>query len=203
MGMARSDMVRQVVVVPHDPHWKTEFMVEADRVEQAIGPAVVNIHHIGSTAIPGIHAKPIIDLLVEVIELPPVDAAKFSMAALGYEALGEFGLPGRRYFQKTLATGDRTHHVHVFEVSTPEVDRHLAFRDYLIAHPTSARQYSDLKQQLAQAHPTDIESYMDGKHGLIRQLERAALQWRKVPVRPRPTRPSRSSSSTTAGHRSI
>lgn len=191
-------MVRPVIVVPHDPQWKTQFMLEADRIEQAIGPAVVNIHHIGSTAIPGIYAKPIIDLLVEVIELPPVDAAQGAMAALGYEALGEFGLPGRRYFQKTLATGDRTHHVHVFEVSSPEVDRHLAFRDYLMAHPAWAEQYSNLKQQLAQAHPTDIESYMQGKHGLIRQLEQTALQWRKVPVRPRPARP-RSRSSTAPG----
>jgi GrpB-like predicted nucleotidyltransferase (UPF0157 family) len=169
--------MRHVIVVPHNPHWRVAFAAEAALVASAIGPAVVTIHHIGSTAIPDIYAKPVIDLLVEVVDLEPVDRAQPALVALGYEAMGEFGLPGRRYFRKDNDQGDRTHHVHVFEAGSAEVERHLRFRDYLRAHPDRAQDYSNLKRHLAQLHPTDIEAYMDGKHGLIQELEQAARQW--------------------------
>ena len=102
------------------------------------------------------------------------------MGDLGYEAMGEYGIPGRRYFRKHNAMGVRSHHVHVFEVGSAQIDRHLAFRDYMRTHPHDARAYSDLKRQLAKAHPTDIEAYMDGKDAFIQAMDVKAAEWRLV-----------------------
>lgn len=170
----------RVEVVPPDPTWKEKFETEAQQIARVMGENVVAIHHIGSTAIPGIYAKPIIDFLVEVRDIHQTDAHTAEMTAIGYEALGEFGLPGRRYFRKNRSPEIRTHNVHTYEVGSSEITRHLAFRDYLIAHPAIAQQYSDLKQQLAQQHPQDIEGYMDGKDAFVKAIERQALVWYAV-----------------------
>lgn len=166
-----------VRVVPHDPEWRRAFVVEAARIASALGPPVVRVHHIGSTAIPGLVAKPIIDLLLEVDAIERMDRQASSMEALGYEALGEFGIPGRRYFRKDDARGERTHQVHAFREGSPEVVRHLAFRAYMAAHPDDAQAYGRLKQHLAGLHPEDIEAYMAGKDAYIKDRERVALAW--------------------------
>lgn len=163
--------------MPYDPAWKVEFQEASDHVSQALDDNVLAIHHIGSTAIPGIHAKPIIDILLLVADINMLDEQSPAMERLGYEAMGEFGIEGRRYFRKEDASGTRTHHVHAFERGDPEYERHLAFRDYMIAHPEKAQQYSHLKQKLAQAHPEDIEAYMDGKDPFIKEHEAKAIAW--------------------------
>jgi GrpB-like predicted nucleotidyltransferase (UPF0157 family) len=138
---------------------------------------MVSIHHIGSTAIPHIYAKPIIDLLVEVKDILVVDQCDSAMEKLGYVVMGEFGIPDRRFFLKDNAAGIRTHHVHVFAIDSPQIQRHLAFRDYLIAHLGIAQEYSDLKRDLAQQYPQDIQGYMDGKDGFIKEIDQQAAQW--------------------------
>lgn len=168
----------QVRVVPHNPQWQKLFEVESKRIIEALEENIVAIHHIGSTAIPGIYAKPIVDLLGEVKSLPELDDQRSYMEALGYEVIGEFGIPGRRYFRKNNTESIRTYHVHIFEMGSEQVSRHLAFRDYMIAHPTDAQRYSELKRRLAQKHPTDIEAYMGGKDGFIKAIDQAAMQWR-------------------------
>jgi GrpB-like predicted nucleotidyltransferase (UPF0157 family) len=155
-----------------------DFEVEAAQVALALGNNVTHIYHIGSTAIPHIYAKPVIDLLVEANDINRVDICSAAMAALGYTAMGEYGLPGRRYFRKHNAQGVRTHHVHTFTVGAPEVVRHLAFRDFMIAHPDCAQQYSELKRTLAAQYPTDIDGYMDGKDEFVKTMEQRALHWR-------------------------
>ncbi|HEU4882801.1 MAG TPA: GrpB family protein [Longimicrobium sp.] len=170
--------MNKVEVVPHDPRWRDAFEVESKHITAALGENVVAIHHIGSTAIPDIHAKPIIDLLVEVRDIAAVDGRGAAMEALGYQVMGEYGIPGRRYFRKDDQDGIRTHHVHVFRAGSGEVARHLAFRDYMIVHPADARRYSELKQRLAAEHPTSADAYMDGKDGFIQQVDRRAAQWR-------------------------
>jgi GrpB-like predicted nucleotidyltransferase (UPF0157 family) len=137
----------------------------------------VAIHHIGSTSIAGIFAKPIVDMLVEATNLREVDSRNDQMKSLGYEVMGECGIPGRRYFRKDNAVGDRIHNVHTFLAGTPDVTRHLAFRDFMRAHPAHARQYSDLKRNLARAHPESIEKYMDGKDSFIKDMEERATKW--------------------------
>lgn len=92
--------------------------------------------------------------------------------------MGEFGIPGRRYYRKNNASGIRTHKVNAYKAGSPEVERHIAFRDYIIAHPIEAQAYSDLKQKLAQEHPYDIEAYMDGKEPYIKKHEGKAIAWR-------------------------
>lgn len=172
-------LMRKVEVVPHNPKWRDAFAAEKQQIWQVFGDNLVAIHHIGSTAIPDIYAKPIIDLLVEVKAIAKTDQYNLSMEALGYEAMGEFGIPGRRYFRKNNAAGVRTHHVHTFEVGKPEVEKHLAFRDYMIVHLEDAQQYSNLKRELARKYPYDIHSYMDGKNQFIQQMNEKAAKWRE------------------------
>jgi len=172
-------MPRHVQVVPPNPRWAALFQAEAAIITQALGQEVVAIHHIGSTAIPGISAKPIIDILVDVRDILRIDACNPAMLRLGYEPKGEYGIPGRRFFIKG---GDeqRSHHVHVFQCGNPEIQRHLDFRDYLIAHPETAQEYSQLKQELARRFPTDIDAYMAGKDAFIREIDRRACAWRRA-----------------------
>jgi GrpB-like predicted nucleotidyltransferase (UPF0157 family) len=168
----------RVEVVPHNPEWKGEFERESQLIARAMGDIIVTIHHIGSTAIPGVYAKPIIDFLVEVQDITRVDERNAVMQALGYEAMGEFGLSGRRYFRKDNQQGIRTHHVHTYVADSPEIKRHLAFRDYMIAHPEDAQKYSELKLALVQKLDwNDIEGYMDGKDGFIKEMQKRALEW--------------------------
>lgn len=169
-----------VQVVDYDPAWPAEFRAEADRIRSALGECCVAVHHIGSTAIPGISAKPILDLLLEVDDLLQLDARTPALTAIGYEAKGEFGIPGRRYFRKDSPTGIRTHQIHSFEVGSAGSDRHLAFRDYMRAHPAVAQSYGVLKLRLAACHPDDIEAYMDGKDGFVQEHEAKALLWKKT-----------------------
>jgi GrpB-like predicted nucleotidyltransferase (UPF0157 family) len=170
--------MKKVEVVPHDPRWRDAFEAEAKHLAAALGENVVAIHHIGSTGIPGIYAKPIVDLLVEVRDLADVDGRSPAMESLGYVVMGEYGIPGRRYFRKNNREGNRTHHVHAFRAGSEEVVRHLAFRDYMIAHPADAQRYSELKRQLAEEHPHSMDAYMDGKDGFIKEMERRAAEWR-------------------------
>ncbi|MEL6440251.1 MAG: GrpB family protein [Cyanobacteria bacterium J06621_8] len=168
-----------IEVVPHKPQWKKDFNTESQLILVALGDNLLRIHHIGSTAIPRIYAKPIIDILVEVKDLDLVTTQTIAMEELGYEAMGEFGLIGRRYFRKENHSGIRTHHVHIYKANFLEVKRHQAFRDYMIAHPQAAERYSQLKQKLAQEYPHDIEGYMDGKDSFIQKMEQKALQWQE------------------------
>ena len=166
----------KIYMVPHDPQWRQEFQQETEKIAAALGGAVVAVHHIGSTAIPTIYAKPIIDMLLVVNDIQALDEKQTNMEALGYESLGEFGIPGRRYFRRDNALGDRTHQIHAFESDSPQITRHLAFRDYMIDNPDTAQEYSDLKRELAAKYPNDSEAYMDGKDEFIQEIDRRTAQ---------------------------
>jgi GrpB-like predicted nucleotidyltransferase (UPF0157 family) len=168
----------RIEVVPHDRKWAEKYQAESRRLRAILGDNVVSIHHIGSTAIPGILAKPIIDILVEVRDLSLVDAFNEKMTLRGYLPKGEYGIPGRRYFRKGTDT-HHTHHVHVFQTGDPNVERHLAFRDYLRTHPLEAQVYSQLKESLALRFHDDPESYMDGKDEFIRKIDDKAKTWKR------------------------
>lgn len=170
-------MGRQVQVVAHDPTWQERFREEANQLYATLGQEVIAIHHIGSTSIPNIYAKPIIDILIEVQDIDRIDDYNPLMRQMGYLPKGENGLKGRRYFIK----GDeehRTHHVHIYERGHPDIERHLNFRDYLQVHPEDAYRYSMLKEELACRFPTDIDAYQSGKAELIKELERKANTWK-------------------------
>jgi GrpB-like predicted nucleotidyltransferase (UPF0157 family) len=169
--------MRKVDVLPHDRQWHHAFTQEKQQLLQVLGDRVIRIHHMGSTAIPGIFAKPIIDLLVEVTAIARVDECDRSMEAIGYVVMGEHGIPDRRYSYKENSAGIRTHHVHIFEGGTSAITQHLAFRDYLIAHPDEAQRYSELKRELAQQYPYDIDRYIEGKAGFVQAMNQKAYQW--------------------------
>ncbi len=166
-----------LVVVPHNPAWGDAFHIEADAVLRALGVSALEVQHIGSTAIRQIAAKPIIDMLLFVRDLDELDAKATALAAMKYEAKREFGIAGRRYFRKHDAQGVCTHHVHAFRSGDPEGVRHIAFRDYMNAHPDCASAYGQLKLPLAAQHANDAEAYMDGKNGFVKEHERKALAW--------------------------
>jgi GrpB-like predicted nucleotidyltransferase (UPF0157 family) len=109
-----SDTTKHVLLRPHNPRWPKDFARESAAILTAFGTFLTEIHHIGGTAIPGIHAKPIIDMLAVTSDITLLDAPPRPLANLGYEALGEFGIPGRHFFRKTNAAGERTHHLRTF-----------------------------------------------------------------------------------------
>jgi len=116
-------------VVHHNPEWASHIKREAAALRAALMPLDVTFHHIGSTAIPDILAKPIIDLLGETDGLAAIDTRSETFEEIGYEVMGAYGIDGRRYFRKINCSGVRTHHLHIFEIRSRHAERHLAFRD--------------------------------------------------------------------------
>jgi len=165
-----------VVVLPYDLTWPDAFRQEALELRRALGDRIVALHHIGSTSVPGLLAKPIIDMLLEVSALEGLDRGNPQMRALGYEVMGAFGIEGRRYFRKSDADGVRTHQIHAFQSGSPHLLRHLAFRDFLRAHPGVAEAYGALKLELLGVSG-QAGAYMDGKDAFVRRVEGEALEW--------------------------
>lgn len=166
-----------VEITEYQPAWADQYQDEAARISQVLGTNLVAIHHIGSTSVPGLVAKPIIDLMAEVNSLEACDALKREMQFLGYEVMDAYGIPGRRYYRKFNSERRRTHHLHVFLSGSDHVTRHLAFRDYLIVHPETAQAYADLKLRLAAIDDGDWDSYLSGKEKFVKETERLALEW--------------------------
>jgi GrpB-like predicted nucleotidyltransferase (UPF0157 family) len=155
--------------------------VEMACLREAPGSLIVTVHHIGSTSIPGIMAKPIIDLLPVVSDLGHLDLSMPRVNSLGYDCLGEFGLPGRRYCRRNEpTTGKRAYQLHFYAHGSPEIDRHLAFPAYLRAHPEVATEYQAEKVRAAALHPDNTLDYNDAKNGWIKRVERDALHWWKT-----------------------
>jgi GrpB-like predicted nucleotidyltransferase (UPF0157 family) len=169
-------LVRKIRLAKYNPLWAEMYEKEAESVMIALGDYALRIHHIGSTAIPGTCAKPIIDILVEASEIKSIDNRNDAMIELGYKPKGEFGIPGRRYFSKGIDE-KRTHHVHIFQVGDLQIERHINFRDYLVTHPDKAKEYCRIKKQLAAQYPNDIGNYTDGKSEFINDIDQKALKW--------------------------
>ncbi|MDW0115301.1 GrpB family protein [Sporosarcina saromensis] len=167
--------MRKVEVTPYSVKWKSDFETESKRLQAIFGAEVIDIHHIGSTSVCGLAAKPIIDIMPVVKDISLIDKYTDEMDRIGYEAKGENGIPGRRYFQK--GGNERTHHVHIYEQGSRDIERHLAFRDYLRVHPNISKQYGDLKERLANQFPDDIDAYIDGKAEFASEIERQAVRW--------------------------
>jgi GrpB-like predicted nucleotidyltransferase (UPF0157 family) len=140
-----------VVLVPYDEAWPSLFVEERARIERALGSWAEGIEHVGSTAVPGLAAKPILDIMVGVGSLRDAEQYIRPLEQLCYECRGEAGVPGRLFFRK----GDpRSHHLHVTEIGSEFWERHLVFRDYLRAHPGTAREYARIKQHLVHHQAT-------------------------------------------------
>ncbi len=175
MNARRADATA-VTLAPHDPEWLRVATAEAARIAAGIGAAILRAEHIGSTAIPGIAAKPTIDLMPLVRSEHDLDACRAPMEELGYLWRGEYGVPGRRY-SVMERNGKRLFHVHIFTEGNENVARHLTFRDYLRVHPGEALAYEAAKRAAAEAHPHDTMAYNDHKAGWIRACQDRAKAW--------------------------
>ncbi len=169
-------MSYQIEVRPYDPTWPARFEAEAALLRTILGTEVVTVHHIGSTSIPGIKAKPIIDILLEVQDIERIDNYNAQMEIHGFMPRGEYGLPRRRFFPRTV-NGRRTTHVHSWQNGDPEIKRHLIFRDYMCAHPSAAEAYGRIKTNLAAQFADEREKYSDGKYAFVQEMERKAIAW--------------------------
>ena len=150
--------------------------MECDRIRKAAGATLLAVHHIGSTSIAGIVAKPTIDLLPVVDSLDALEARREQIEQLGYLWRGEFGIPGRRYCVLER-DGRRIFHVHFFARGNENIARHLAFRDYLRAHRDEALAYEAVKRAAAEAHPHNSLAYSEHKSAWIRACLERALAW--------------------------
>lgn len=170
-------MAQHVTVIEHNPIWEQMYNSESMKIREILGENCIEIFHIGSTAVKGLKAKPIIDIMPVVKDLACVDELADKFEKLGYEYLGEFGIIGRRYMHKG---GDkRTHQIHIFQKDDRiNIERHIAVRDFLRNHEEIANQYGMLKEKLALQYPYDIEKYCDGKDEFVKQLELQALRWK-------------------------
>lgn len=158
----------------HDPAWRIAFERERAALLETLGPLAMAIEHIGSTAVPGLRAKPVIDILVTVENLR-LEEVEGGLVRLGYVHV-PIGDPERLFFRKGMP---RTHHLHVVRHGGEEQRRHLLFRDRLIAHPEEAAEYQRLKEELAGRFREDREAYTEGKDRFIRSmLERAGKEER-------------------------
>ena len=168
---------RRVEVVSYNSNWKKMYKEESEKIKNILNDIIVDIHHIGSTAIPGIKAKPVIDILVEVKDIEAVDRYNNKMEELGYEAMGEHGIPKRRFFRK--GGNKRTHHIHIFQVGSEEIERYINFKEYLITHPDKGREYSKLKEKLVNKYTYGVENYTNGKSDFIKEIDRKAkFRWK-------------------------
>jgi GrpB-like predicted nucleotidyltransferase (UPF0157 family) len=161
-----------VVVTKYDSGWPTLFSEIAAQVRRALGEIALGIEHVGSTAVPGLSAKPVIDIDVVVRSTHDLSAAIKRLETLGYRHEGDKGVPGRESFE--WPSRSPRHHLYlVVEGSQPHQD-HIRFRDYLRTHPEVARDYADLKEDLAAQHRDDRDSYTNAKEGFIATVLAAA-----------------------------
>jgi putative glutamine amidotransferase len=167
---------RAYALADYDPDWPSWFEEEAAILREALGPITERIEHVGSTSVPGLAAKPVIDIQVSVASLNPREPVVTPLLAIGYQHSIDPIEPQHEFFSRGYhSDGYRKVHVHVCEVGSAWERRHLAFRDELRGDPNAAAEYGKLKRQLAADHPHDIFTYVDGKTDFIRSVEARAL----------------------------
>ena len=161
-------MSAPILLTEYDPAWPEQFARERERIWQAVGPHLLAIEHIGSTAVPGLAAKPVIDILAAIRSLEEAPTCIAPLAALGYTYVPEYEaeLPERRYFHH-LAGGQHLHHLHMAQSDSRFWRVQLLFRDYLRAHPETAQAYTALKRRLAEQYRDDRAAYTEAKTEFI------------------------------------
>ena len=156
-----------VELSPYTAEWRRLFEEEKALLQAAVGQHVLDIQHVGSTAVPGMIAKPIIDIGIAVASFEEARVCIPPIEHLGYKYRGEHGMPHRHYFVKG---NPRTRHLHMHERDSPEWKNHVLFRDYLIEHREVAEAYAALKTGLAQRYSTDRQAYLHGKASFIERV---------------------------------
>jgi GrpB-like predicted nucleotidyltransferase (UPF0157 family) len=165
-------MTRTVIVEDYDPAWPRDFELLRQRIWPVLADVALRIEHVGSTSVPGLAAKPIIDMTIVVGSRLEVPATIERLAALGYVHRGNLGIDDREAFDHPA--GLRRHNLYVCPADTIGVVNQIAVRDYLRAHPEAAARYGVLKKELADRFPGDIDSYVLGKTDFVLEILRRA-----------------------------
>jgi GrpB-like predicted nucleotidyltransferase (UPF0157 family) len=186
---AYSKLNRPILVVDYDPQWPILFELEKERIIATLGNYLLMVEHIGSTAVPGLAAKPVIDIGVGIRSLADAPVLIPCIEKLGYvyEPALEQLLPQRRFFWKGTPTV-HTYHLHLAEVDHPVLVRPIQFRDYLRTHPDVAVEYGALKRELAKRCGQDIEAYVAGKTEFVENVMLQMVQENKnsaLPIIPK------------------
>ena len=174
-------MEHPVIIVDYDPQWPVLFAEEKDKILGVIGHIIVAVEHIGSTAVPDLGAKPIIDIMVAIHRLADAKECVEPLKTIGYEYMPEYEaeMPERRYFHRG-PPGGRTCHLHMVELTSDFWERHLLFRDYLRRHHDVSKQYYRLKKELAAKYGSDRGAYTEAKTSFIQSVEDRALTEKTV-----------------------
>jgi GrpB-like predicted nucleotidyltransferase (UPF0157 family) len=161
-------MKNPVIVLDYDPNWPGIFQTIHSRIANALGSIAARIEHVGSTAVPNLAAKPIIDIDVLLAPETELSSANDRLASIGYVYQGDLGIPGREAF--LAPAGDPPHNLYACLPDSREFQRHLVFRDYLRSHPQDAKVYGDLKKSLAAQYRNDISAYVAGKSEFVAEI---------------------------------
>lgn len=162
--------------VSYNGRWPEFFKIESARIQNTFPNLALKIEHIGSTSIAGLIAKPILDILIEV-PTDKLNHLQSPLLGLGYNSKGEFGIPGRSYFSRKNTSSELAVHIHAFEKDHPAILKHIAFRDYLRAHPHIAHEYGTLKEQILSLFDVTRENYQDRKQPFIETINAHAMDW--------------------------
>ena len=165
-------VTRHIVVMPYDERWAQDFEAIASEIRDSLGELALAIEHVGSTSVPGLSAKPIIDIDVVIMDYAAFGAVVSALKAIGYHHEGDLGIAGREAFGYEGKSHLRKHHLYVCPQDSPELKRHIAFRNYLRDHPDAAREYSRIKAEGAALHPHDIDEYIEHKSPFIESVYR-------------------------------
>jgi GrpB-like predicted nucleotidyltransferase (UPF0157 family) len=165
-----------VHLVDYDPAWPVRAAAYSEKLKP-LEPVLLAVHHIGSTAVPGLSAKPVIDLSPIVTSIAELDVHEAEVKALGFGWHREFGVEGRRFCTLDDDNGDRLANLHFYANGSPHARRQIAFRDYLIAHPEVAADYAAEKRRARELYPDDSHAYSNEKGAWIRAVETKALAW--------------------------
>jgi len=165
-----------VCIVEHDPAWASGAREELRRLEAALGRMALRLEHVGSTSVPGLAAKPILDLQLAVADIEPRARYAGTLEQLGYLFVPDPELPDYHFFARPPER-PRSHHLHVCRAGSKHELRHLALRDYLRAHGDEAAGYGALKHELVRQRPQDRLAYLAGKQPYVNELEARALSW--------------------------
>lgn len=180
------ELVRQtlgrVYLVPSNPTWAEHFSHERQRLQGSLGAVVNELQHYGSTAVPGILAKPIIDMMAPVSSLERADAFDGSLAVAGYQKV-DAGFCKRRFYRKEPRNGEPAFHLHLVVAPSWPIKDELLLRDWMIQHPEIAREYEALKLALAGAHAQDMPQYTQGKTSFLRRIVNDARLSQGLPAR--------------------
>ena len=164
------------VIAPYDPAWPELYARERERLLAALGEQVTRIEHVGSTSVPGLAAKPIVDIELQVRQLEPMDPYRPILEALGYGFTFDPEMPDLHFFGYPSAR-PRSYHLHVSQDGSPHFARVVAVRDFLRAHPAERDAYGAEKRRVVALHAGDHPAYVTGKFDYVAALERRALAW--------------------------